>query len=104
MVDVEVLAYKSESDDDIHAIIRGGRGHLMVAEFPASWCTTGSPYAKQMELARRRFTAAMRRHVQHLRLTGVVFFDKLHGQIGGALNGVEIHLVLKVEVPAGCKP
>ena len=36
VVDVEVLAFKNEPDDDIHAIIRGGRGHLMVAEFPAS--------------------------------------------------------------------
>ena len=50
-----------------------------------------------MELARRRFLAAMRRQVQYLRLTGVIFFDKVHGQIGGALNGVELHPVLKVE-------
>jgi hypothetical protein len=31
--------------------------------------------------------------------TGVIFFDKLHGQIGGAWNGVEPHPVLKVEAP-----
>ena len=32
----------------------------------------------------------MKKHVQRLRLTGVVF-DKLHGQVGGAPNGVELH-------------
>ena len=45
----------------------------------------------------RRFLDAMRRHVQHLRVTGVIFFDKVHGQIGGSRNGVELHPVLDVE-------
>src|SRR5256712_1685812 len=39
----------------------------------------------------------MQRQVQHLHLTGVIFFDKVHGQIGGAPNGIELHPVLKVE-------
>jgi len=35
--------------------------------------------------------------VQHLGLTGVIFFDELQGQIGVAPNGVDLHAVLKVE-------
>jgi hypothetical protein len=30
-------------------------------------------------------------------VTGVVFFDRNHGQIGAAWNGVELHPVLAVE-------
>lgn len=33
----------------------------------------------------------------HLRLTGMIFFEKVHGQIGGAPNGLGLHPVLKVE-------
>src|SRR5437879_4431938 len=54
-VDIELLAFRNESDGDIHAIIRGGRGFLMIAEFPAVFCTGGSPYAQQMQQARQRF-------------------------------------------------
>jgi len=39
----------------------------------------------------------MQRQVQHFRLTRVIFFDKLHGQVGVAPNGVELHSIVKVE-------
>jgi hypothetical protein len=32
-----------------------------------------------------------------VRLTGVVFFDKNHGQVGRALNGIELHPLLAIE-------
>jgi hypothetical protein len=96
-IEAEVLAYKDEADGDIHAIIRGGRGALMVVEFPNALCTAGSPFAAQMDVARRRFLLMMHRHVARLRFTGVIFFDKVHGQSGGAFNGVELHPVLQVE-------
>jgi len=92
-----VLGYKAEADGDIHAIIRGGRGALMVVEFPNALCTAGSPFAAQMDAARRRFLLLMHRHVGRLRFTGVIFFDKIHGQTGGASNGVELHPVLHVD-------
>jgi hypothetical protein len=41
-------------------------------------------------LSATTFQRLMKKHVQRLRLTGVVF-DKLHGQVGGAPNGVELH-------------
>jgi hypothetical protein len=50
-----------------------------------------------METAKRTFTRFMQRHVQRIRLTGLIFFDKLHGQAGVAPNGVELHPILKVE-------
>ena len=95
-LDVEVLAYKTEEDGDVHAIIRGGRD-VMVAELPLPICTWQSPYERQMNSARAAFQRLMRLHVQRVRITGVVFFDKQHGQLGGAWNGVELHPVLAVK-------
>jgi hypothetical protein len=34
-------------------------------------------------------------------MTGVLFFDKLHGQTGVAGNGVELHPVISLE-PEDC--
>lgn len=107
-LEVEVIAFKSEADGDIHAIIRdaaaaGDFGSpigrpLMVAELPKPACAFGSIHASRMIKARADFLRLVKKqHVGRLRLTGVVFFDKVHGQIGGARNGVEIHPVLKVE-------
>jgi hypothetical protein len=108
-VDVEVIAYKNEPDGDIHAIIRSAGaapgkgpgtaafGRLMVAEFPLPGCASKSPYAQRMARARASFLQLMKAHVSRLLLTGVIFFDKLHGQTGGAPSGVELHPILKVE-------
>jgi hypothetical protein len=86
-VDVELLAFKNESDSDVHAIIRGGRGFLMIAEFPDVFCTVG-PYAQQMQQARQRCLQMAQQGVQRMGLAGVLFFDKHDGQLGGAPNGV----------------
>ena len=70
----------------------------MIAELPDVGCTAGSPFGRQIETAKRTFIRLMQRRVQHLRLTGGIFFERLHGQIGVAPNGVELHPVLtKVE-------
>jgi len=97
VVDVEVLAFKNEADGDIHAIIRDAPGQVMIAELPMPACVVASPYATAMGRARATFLRLARAGVTRMRLTGVVFFDKLHGQIGVAPNGIEIHPVLKVE-------
>ena len=97
VVDVEVLAFKSEADGDIHAIIRGAPGRVMIAELPLPGCVQASAYARQMARARSTFLRLARAGVQRMRLTGVIFFDKLHGQVGAAPNGVELHPVLQVE-------
>jgi hypothetical protein len=69
----------------------------MIAELPNAGCAAGSPFGRQVEAAKRTFIRLMQRHVQHLRLIGVIFLDKLHEQIGLAPNGVELHRILKVE-------
>jgi hypothetical protein len=69
----------------------------MIAELPDEGCTAGSPFGRRMETAKRTFIRFMQRHVQRIRLTGLIFSDKLHGQAGVAPNGVELHPILKVE-------
>src|SRR2546428_2360996 len=39
IVDIEVLAFKNEADGDIHVIIRGRPGAVMIAELPLETCT-----------------------------------------------------------------
>jgi hypothetical protein len=50
-----------------------------------------------MQHDRAAFERLMRAHVQRLRFTGIIFFDMLHGQVGVAPNGAELHPILKVE-------
>ena len=70
---------------------------LMVVEFTSPFCTAGLPFAAQIDTARRRFVVLMHRHVARLHFTGIIFIDRVHGQIGGAPNGVEFHPVLQVD-------
>jgi hypothetical protein len=101
-----VFGYKTEADGDLHVILKGATGATLIAEFPSPACTFGSAYAREMQAARERFLRAAltpapagRRHqgLVWLRVTGVIFFDREHGQSGAARNGVELHPVLHVE-------
>ncbi len=99
--------YELEADSDLHAVIKDDVGRTMIIEFPHPDCMLGSRILKQATEARAKF-----RHLVHappkthyiqirnqirVRVTGVLFFDKVHGQIGVAPNGVELHPVLDVE-------
>lgn len=80
----------------------------MVAEVPDPSCAEGSPYAPRMAAARQAAADALGvvfgrkfrdlRGAPRARVTGAVFFDKVHGQRGMAPNGVELHPVLGFEV------
>jgi hypothetical protein len=90
----------------LHAVIKDDAGRTII-EFPHPDCMIGSHVLKQATEARAKF-----RHLVHspmtthyaqprnpirVRVTGVVFFDRVHGQIGVAPNGVELHPVLDIE-------
>lgn len=93
-------------DSDVHAVIRDDAGRTMIIEFPHADCMLGSRVLKQATEAKAKFrrlvhaplttsyTPARRIRV---RVTGVLFFDRLHGQVGLAPNGVELHPVLDIE-------
>lgn len=106
LVDAVVVDVRDENDGDLHVILRGPSGATLIAELPSPACTWGSAYAALMQKAREDFLRLVsvfgpRRGIVRLRFTGVVFFDRHHGQSFGAVNGIELHPVLAVEAPKG---
>lgn len=113
-------------DSDFHLVISdetllysaGGASspvspHGAIAEIPDPNCVGGrhgtgpspSRFQAQLESVRAKFTA-MFPNIRSgwndaggipVRLTGIGFFDKSHGQVGRALNGLELHPLLDIE-------
>lgn len=102
-IKVNLDAMRAESDSDIHVGVSDGQGHTMIVEFIAPQCDTGQPQASQIAQARADLftecgvatsTGFTSLKGQTATITGVAFFDKLHGQFDVAPNGVELHPVL----------
>jgi hypothetical protein len=102
---------KLESDSDYHLVLEGDSGDTLVVEIPAANCAEDSPVQQQIADARQEFEALMGKRLPNgerrfkrlkkpltVRVTGVAFFDKIHGQRGGAPNGIELHPVLRIEL------
>jgi hypothetical protein len=113
-------------DSDFHLVISdatllhsaGGNAnppspHSFIAEVPDPACvsgrngtvTTPSRFAQELGTALAAFNQQFPNpgHGWNdaqgipVRLTGVVFFDRPHGQVGRALNGLELHPLLAIE-------
>lgn len=99
-----LTAYKSEADSDYHLALRDSTGATMIAEIPSPGCVGGSAWERQIDGARKTFDssfAASSTYVSVSRpvtVTGVIFYDKIHGQRGVAPNGVELHPVLNLVI------
>lgn len=99
-------------DQDIHLVLRDEQlGHTLIVEFPDVRCQPAARSAKKaaMREAREALLAACGRiptAFVGLRgtatVTGVGFFDKIHGQKGRAPNGIELHPALSF-TRASCK-
>ncbi len=102
--------YKLESDSDYHLVIQDASGNTMIAEIPDPACVgTGSPFTGGIQVARAEFdnkyvaTTSFKTANVPVCITGVGFFDFLHGQTGVAPNGIEIHPVLDIQFnPTSC--
>lgn len=95
-----------EDDHDYHVVIRSptARNKTMIVEFPYTRCNGARRSAKKavMKRARHQFETAcgsvgtswvdLRGRVT---VTGVGFWDEVHGQTGVAPNGIELHPVLR---------
>jgi hypothetical protein len=100
-----------EADGDYHLAIEDAAGKTMIAEIPNPTCAAGSVVLGQITEARKEFEAKFGVPSQYpapalkpntpVTLTGVGFFDKLHGQTGVAPNGIEMHPVLSVQFTTG---
>jgi hypothetical protein len=108
-----LMSMRREDDLDVHLVIADPKlGGSMIAELPAPSCTTSATAKERaaMDQARADLAAACGGlpGVTPVTLsgtatvTGVGFFDMIHGQTGVAPNGIELHPVLKF-TSSNCK-
>jgi hypothetical protein len=97
---------KIEEDGDVHLVIADRvSGGTMIVEFPRITCTsTAATKLKKLRLDARAALiracgqpneSSFTRLTGSATITGVGFFDFLHGQRGVAPNGFELHPVLR---------
>jgi hypothetical protein len=103
--------YKLESDSDYHLILSNASGNSMIAEIPSPACVgSSSLLLPDIQNARSefdaRYTATNTFQTANVpvTITGVGFFDFLHGQTGVAPNGIELHAVLDVQFSTNTTP
>ena len=103
VVDATLTLYMKEDDADYHLILRDQAGNTMITEVPSPSCVgAGSPFAEGIARARSKvdgmFSVTGGFQIANIpvRVTGVGFFDFLHGQPGVAPNGIELHPVLDI--------
>jgi hypothetical protein len=103
-----LVEYKLESDSDYHLVIKDSSGNTMISEIPDPACVgSGSPLLSSITKARNEFdakytpTTSFQTANVPVTVTGVGFFDFLHGQTGVAPNGIELHAVLGIQFGSG---
>jgi hypothetical protein len=106
-VRARLIKFARAHDHDIHMVISQPRhrSRTMIVEFPNVRCNGARRSIKKqaMRRARRHLRAAcgippstsFTRLRGKATITGVGFFDLIHGQTGQAPNGIELHPVLK---------
>src|SRR5205814_8288856 len=96
--------FKLEGDVDYHIVVQDGNGATMVTEIPCPCCVAGSsPFTAGIANARQEFdshftaTSFFQAVTVPVQITGVGFFDFIHGQAGVAPNGIELHPILDIK-------
>jgi len=105
-----LIGWKLEADQDMHLVIADPADptRTMIAEVPSATCdhVCSSEEATEFQAARAALIARLGTPTSSFHrlaaplpivLTGVGFFDFLHGQTGVAPNGIELHPVLRVD-------
>jgi hypothetical protein len=107
LIEARHVANGPDEDRDIHLVIANPNDHAqrMIVEFPDVHCqgASDSPQKEDMRTARDDFVGACglptKTRVTTLSgtatITGVGFWDKIHGQRGRAPTGLELHPVLR---------
>lgn len=106
-IDCYLIFFKSETDQDIHCgIMSLNMQDTMVAEICDYTCPGIANTSRYQKLKTLRDWFVSTYHPSgsfqttfvKIRLTGVGFFDSLHGQRGMARNGREIHSILSMSL------
>jgi hypothetical protein len=99
---------KHEADGDYHMVIQGAGGETMVAEIPNPVAPfividPNSRWAQQIAAARSSVDKKLppqlgiTRMSMRVRITGIGFFDRAHGNLGASPNAIELHPVTHIE-------
>src|SRR4051812_12858696 len=114
-VRVRLRSFKLEEDSDIHLVVGASTdpAKTMIIEFPNRGCLrkTGPKSRARMAAARAALIRAcgapsssrFRLISGFATITGVAFFDVIHGQRGVAPNGIELHPVLSFRARSRCR-
>ena len=102
LTNVTLVEYKMETDSDYHLVLQDGTGNTMIGEIAYPGCASGSRWLSQLNTSRSAFDAKYAVTTSFttvnaiVTVTGVGFFDVLHGQTGVAPNGIELHSILSI--------
>jgi len=94
---------KREKDQDYHLVLEDPKHRTMIVESPSPDCADGSRFADEINGVRQAIetelgtiSKAQKLH-RVVTVTGVGFFDPIHGQTGVAPNGIELHPLLSID-------
>lgn len=100
VMDATITLVRMTDDSDYHVVIGNGSGQTMIVEIPHPDCVSGTaPLLGQIRAARLAIDTTLKIGTSFrvvslpARITGVGFWDDLHGQTGVARNGIELHPV-----------
>src|SRR5260370_31878607 len=103
-MDCTLWKFKKETDMDYHLVLRDDAGQTIISEIPHPGCVNDASLFKDYIIsARDEFnavytpTSSFQTVNVPVTITGVAFFDFLHGQTGVAPNGIELHPVLDIQ-------
>ena len=102
-VNGKMTLIKHEKDGDYHIVIEDNKGRTMIIESADPSCANGSRVEEDIRVVRNAIDDHFRGHIKKKKktnisvtVTGIGFFDKIHGQTGVAPNGIELHPLLSI--------
>ena len=107
-VKAKLLLCRREADGDYHLVLQDlATDSTIVAEIPdPTRVSTASPWKSLIRKARTSFAAQFHptsarkdEGLMLITVRGVGFFDKRHDSEGAALNGLELHPILRYSTP-----
>jgi hypothetical protein len=104
-LDATLISLKLEVSGNYHLVLQGGSGATMIASAPnpdPEFVSPSSRRAKEIEAVRKAidakfFAKPSTFRPTRVRIAGVGFFDRTHGQAGVAPNGIELYPVTNIK-------
>jgi hypothetical protein len=103
-IQCRIREYKLSDDGDYHLVLMdlSNPSTTMIGEIPDPYCASvkQSAYLNNFTKARKDFKNSLlvteQVDTSVYIITGVAFYDKVHGQLGAAPNAIEIHPILSI--------